>query len=80
MASERCETCRFWSYWSHYDEFRSAGSCRRYPPVINNYQDDEHGEKEAHFPVTGMDDWCGEWQPISPPSAAPEPASPASEE
>ena len=74
MPDERCETCRFWLFWTHSrSTFRDAddkdpvplGVCRRYPPTVTEKIDYDEGTWgiNASPPETQGDDWCGEYKP-----------------
>lgn len=72
MTEKTCSTCRFWGAADECDE----GPCHRYPPVLNHSMvasqpenDDGNASMEESYkiycwayPVTGEDEWCGEWQ------------------
>ena len=55
---DNCSSCRFW----HADPDRSAGECRRYPPVAGpRDQSDSLRARDARWARTADRDWCGEW-------------------
>lgn len=73
--AERCETCRFWELLpaGHQDRGEPLnGTCRRFPPVLDTARlvkqkydeivEDTFKGGGYVFPVTGSDDWCGEWR------------------
>lgn len=77
----RCDACRFWARHpgdalaSEADDV--SGTCRRFPPVLNNTivaisaeEDSVQAAEDANremsswaWPVTCGCDWCGEFQP-----------------
>lgn len=57
---ERCDRCRFWDRLE--DDEDDTGLCRRYPPGIAG----ERG-RNAEWPETLGDDFCGEYQPPDEP-------------
>ncbi len=71
-APATCETCRFWK-----NRVPDWGYCKRFPPVLVSSMvdwevDDEEGRlmtdmpagmNATQFPVTSLDNWCGEHQP-----------------
>jgi hypothetical protein len=57
MPRARCADCRFWHRLGE-----ENGECRRYPPAIG----DKTGSRNAAWPTTFDDDWCGEWKPDVP--------------
>lgn len=73
MEGESCSNCRFWMVFDE-DELDMGGECRRYPPLPANTQDqqdevyslqspDEADDPwESRHPVTGPNEWCGEWK------------------
>ena len=71
---ERCENCRFWrpDITAHMeeDEVTLTGLCQRFPPSLSRDEGLDYGfedgvlGKEAFFPVTTHNAWCGEHQPI----------------
>lgn len=76
QQTQCCASCRFWVMGDTPERFE-MGRCRRYPPtieprirdaVVRGVDDDQTVcETEADelaigsFPVTGMEEWCGEW-------------------
>ena len=62
MSKESCQSCQFWTF--------PTGLCRRYPPrVYGDTQGNMRGgdgqvwtNVEAEYPVTGRNDWCGEYK------------------
>ncbi len=70
MSEERCENCRFWKPIAVKDQKTPLGLvsyCRRYPPVVTAMEipKEDGGDRwPASFdqPVTGINEWCGEWQ------------------
>ncbi len=50
---ERCGGCAFWSRMD-----KQGGNCRLRAPLPGSSADEI-----AHWPRTGQDDYCGEWQP-----------------
>lgn len=67
----KCKECRFWQVAD--DEEVTSGYCHRYPPncevapcsIAFDPDDAEWKLYTRNFyqwPVTGADDWCGEWQ------------------
>ncbi len=66
-SDDGCTTCRFWAAIG--EEGSGLGECRRYAPapfprsVLNIKRlDADAPEHDAMWPVTGMDDWCGDWE------------------
>ncbi len=69
MTENICATCKFW-----FTEDMASGSCRRYPPTIDDIQLQyardmglvEHYPADSvvwwESPRTGVDYWCGEHQ------------------
>ncbi len=51
-AGERCGDCAFWSRMD-----KQGGYCRLRAP-----QPGESADEVAHWPRTGQDEYCGEWQ------------------
>lgn len=65
-----CEDCKWWDNTGEIKvDDLELGYCRRYPPVIVDYQVDTNikdweGRMRGLFPLTEKDiDWCGEFQP-----------------
>jgi hypothetical protein len=44
-----CQTCRFWERAPDPVDGTELGMCRRFPPTYDGW------------PMTGPDDWCGEY-------------------
>ena len=64
-----CFDCMFWDRQKHIDT--EVGLCRRREPAPVQWaqtQDDEgnRGERDAVWPLTNCDDWCGEFRPSQP--------------
>jgi hypothetical protein len=68
----KCEKCKYWirlEIWQ-----KREGECRRFPPRLFSLMARDH--KEAlHpdawiMPITGEEDWCGEWQQINLPDGS----------
>ncbi len=67
---DRCENCRFWRQEEPNEASGyGVGLCLRFPPTISKdeglefgFEDDVLG-KEAFFPMTAHNAWCGEHQP-----------------
>ena len=55
MDVNRCEMCRYWD--PLLDE--SSGWCRERSPMVSG----DPGESLG-WPLTGADDWCGNWKPL----------------
>ena len=57
-----CGNCRFWEM---FDEDKGDGQCRRYPPKLPAYPEQElDGLHGGVFPDTTGGEWCGEYQPF----------------
>lgn len=53
----RCSTCKFWDG----DSEKSSGAfCRINAPVVLCTMPGQQFP-ETHFPVTGRNEWCGQW-------------------
>lgn len=63
----RCETCLFFEP----EPPGQRSECRRMPPQI--IWNETIRTKETYFPATNRASWCGEYEPITPVSDAPEP-------
>lgn len=51
----RCKSCSFFVT----EKNQSVGECHRYPPTL---MPDDDGEVAIFtFPITGEDEWCGEF-------------------
>ena len=68
----RCENCKFWNPETYTEEDDGVdfgiGLCIRFPPTISKDEGLEYGHedgnlgKEAFFPVTPHNAYCGEHQ------------------
>ncbi len=69
--SVQCGRCHF--YEANYED-QDFGTCFRYPPRPSPIMDhEERNEPDAYlFPVVVSDDWCGEFQPVTPPDDTPD--------
>ena len=56
--TESCESCRFWKQ-SQMGVINGDGKCRIRAPQICT---DEYGGSVTDFPLTEINEWCGEWQ------------------
>lgn len=59
----KCEDCYFW-FCKNVDEFAYWGQCRRNPPT-SGVSSVGH---PPTWPVTHLEDWCGEFNPKPPTS------------
>jgi hypothetical protein len=55
-TTRACEAC---AYWNKLEE--THGECRRHAPQTIAFEIDEEMKFESMFPVTGNDDWCGDF-------------------
>lgn len=55
-----CGSCKFWEVIEETNG--GTGSCHRYPPTKSPDTDDLLGD---FFPVTLVDDWCGEYRKVT---------------
>lgn len=51
-----CLNCQF--RHSAYTHGGAIDVCRRFPPTVK-----QEGFLQSRFPVVGVNDWCGEWDP-----------------
>lgn len=58
-TTRACEACAFWNKLE--DE---AGECRRHAPQTISFEVDDEVKFESMFPVTGSDDWCGDFEQL----------------
>lgn len=65
---ESCQTCYF---FAPTDEAAKIGFCHRQPPQLSPDDDDP---LQGHWPAVSESDWCGEYQQVKSPVAAPAPA------
>ena len=66
---QRCETCRYWFRNPEPDDdgTNDWGECRRHPPQLVNFDDqDAHGLYRGVYVESMEKDWCGEWSPANP--------------
>jgi hypothetical protein len=56
QSNPACETCRFWST-NPAELFPGYGECRRHAPRKSDPSD------RVLWPVTSLDDFCGEHEP-----------------
>ena len=59
-----CEACTYWQYVAHLpdSDALSFGTCRKNAPAATAHS--EHSMSFpliAVWPVTGSNDWCGDW-------------------
>lgn len=74
-----CSTCRFWVQYVDGNENPIYGECHRFPPASQRVPSRNHREMfpavfdwVKNWPRPDAEDWCGEYQPISPhPGAQP---------
>lgn len=61
----RCETC---AYWEQYKGVcGDEGTCHRHAPrPIQDSLSNETENDWRNFPVTLVEDWCGEWRARTP--------------
>ena len=61
-----CDKCNFWKPPGGWDETWAvkAADCRRHPPVAVDPGNDGL-YKNAQWPRTDPDDWCGDAEPIT---------------
>jgi hypothetical protein len=57
MATDRDRVCGNCLHWTADEEDPTSGYCQRYPPTV--LYDTESGAF-CLFPVTTLQDWCGE--------------------
>ena len=53
-------------YWNSIED--STGECRRHAPQTIAFEVDDELKFESMFPVTGSDDWCGDFSRKKPES------------
>lgn len=53
-----CDTCE----WFDMAASKTHGYCKRFPPVFT--RNDERGFARFYNPVTGLNNWCGEWKAV----------------
>jgi hypothetical protein len=64
-----CQACRFWH--RRYNAGQTKAECRRWPPQTvsgrttppPNAHPNWQPRPEHYFPMTMLDQWCGEFQP-----------------
>lgn len=74
LPEECCAKCRFYRRWGN-----NPMACHRYPPVltpgeISVHLDDDAAwcvETSTEYPEPPESDWCGEFQPVKPPTPTP---------
>jgi hypothetical protein len=57
-----CENCVYWEALEGPRE--TLGSCHRHAPmpVLHDAWPDTKPARDAWWPLTAPDDWCGEWK------------------
>ena len=51
--TDTCKSCRYW--WT--GGASPSGQCRRRAPLA-----DQQDFRQVIFPITALDDWCGEYE------------------
>ena len=54
--SDQCDKCRFWRQGMSMRHGQLLGNCHRLAPKPRRKV------RQARWPVTYQDDWCGEWK------------------
>ena len=60
-SAPTCQTCRWWGGRLS-GRVYTPGPCHRYPPTAI-VRDNRYEVVQSAWPVTRIDDWCGEHQP-----------------
>ena len=80
MDKPTCETCRWWRFDTRLNSLGDSGSCLRYAPrpitrLYSEWTDDDDAagnlaySLEVVWPMTFVDNWCGEHAPKEPADA-----------
>jgi len=57
---EACVTCRYWRNLGRDKVGDLEGYCRRRAPQA--WMGPDNRSERPQWPLTGADDWCGEWE------------------